>query len=78
VAAGLLLVALLPCGSICLRGSSMDRLAALELASLICVLIMLLLAHDLAQPPFYDLALTLALLGFPATLAFAKVFEQWL
>ncbi|MEA2508926.1 MAG: multicomponent Na+:H+ antiporter subunit [Actinomycetota bacterium] len=55
----------------------MDRLVGLELASVIVCLILLLLAQGLHRPPFFDLALALALLSFAGGLVFARFLERW-
>lgn len=77
-AAVALLPALIPCGIVLVRGGEFDRLVALELAGALTVLILVLLAQGFARSTFYDLALTLALLSFPAGLAFARILERWL
>lgn len=53
-----------------------DCLIAFELASLIGVLVVLLLAAGLHRPELYDLALTLALLSFPGALIFIRFLER--
>lgn len=77
-AAMALLLGLIPCGIVLVRGEEFDRLVALELAGTLTVLILVLLAQGFARSTFYDLALTLALLSFPAGLAFARILERWL
>jgi multicomponent Na+:H+ antiporter subunit F len=73
-----LLAALVPCGVVIVRGGRFDRLVALELATTITVLALIALACALERPSYLDMALTLALLAFPGTLAFAITFERWL
>lgn len=73
-----LLVALVPCGLVMVRGGRFDRLVALELATTISVLALIALACALERPSYMDMALTLGLLAFPGTLAFAKTLERWL
>ncbi len=74
-AATVLLLGLLPCGLLCLRAGLWDCLIAFELASLITVLVMLLLAAGLHRPELYDLALASALLSFPGALVFIRFLE---
>jgi multisubunit Na+/H+ antiporter MnhF subunit len=62
----------------CIRGDAVSRLVALEAASSICVIILLVLCVDYHREPFVDLALTLALLTFGAGLVFARFLERWL
>jgi multicomponent Na+:H+ antiporter subunit F len=85
IAAFILLVALAPCGWVCLRGSPncpeediMVRLMGLETAGTVDVLLLLVLAERSHRSPFFDLALMLALLTFAAGLVFARFLERWL
>ncbi|MGH9397327.1 MAG: monovalent cation/H+ antiporter complex subunit F [Terriglobia bacterium] len=78
LAATVLLVSLIPCGILCLRGDPMDRLVGLETAGIIDTLILLLLAEGFHRSPFYDLALALALLSFAGGLVFTRFLERWL
>jgi multicomponent Na+:H+ antiporter subunit F len=77
IAALALLLGLVPCGIVVFRDPPMDRLVALELASVISSLVLLLLAQGFNRPPFFDLALALALLSFAGGLVFARFFERW-
>ena len=76
--ATVLLFALIPCGVTVFRGGTMNRLAGLEMAGMIEVLIFILLAEGTHRVPFYDLALALALLAFGGGLVFARFLERWL
>jgi multicomponent Na+:H+ antiporter subunit F len=78
MAATALAVGLLPCGVVCLRGRTVDRLVALELAGLLSALIIVLLAEGFDRVSLYDLALALVLLSFASTLVFAHFLERWL
>lgn len=78
IAATVLIVSLIPCGLLCLRGDSMDRLVGLETAGIIDTLILLLLAEGFPRSPFFDLALALALLSFAGGIVFARFLERWL
>ena len=77
IAALALILGLVPCGVVVFREPPMDRLVALELASVISSLVLLLLAQGFHRPPFFDLALALALLSFAGGLVFARFFERW-
>ena len=77
-AATALLLALVPCGLVCVRGRTMERLVALELAGLVTTLVVVLLAEGHGRLSLYDLALALALLSFASTLVFAHFLERWL
>jgi multicomponent Na+:H+ antiporter subunit F len=72
-----LILGLIPCGLVVFREAPMDRLVGLELASVIVCLILLLVAQGLHRPPFFDLALALALLSFAGGLVFARFLERW-
>ena len=77
VAALFLLLGLIPCAIVGFREPPMDRLVALELASVITCLVLLLLAQGIHRPPFFDLALALGLLSFAGGLVFARFLERW-
>jgi multicomponent Na+:H+ antiporter subunit F len=78
IAAGAMLVCLIPCGIPCLRGDIADRLVALAATGLIAALILLLAAEGFHRQPFTDLALALALLSFSGGLVFARFLERWM
>jgi multicomponent Na+:H+ antiporter subunit F len=77
-AAGGLLLCLIPCGIVCLRGDAWNRLVGLEAAGLIATLICLLVAEGYHRAPFADLALALALLSFGGGLVFVRFLERWM
>ncbi len=73
----IMVLALIPCGVVIAGARVMDRLVALEMAGVVAVMVLVLLAEGFRQPSFYDLALTLAFLSFPANLVFAFFIERW-
>ncbi|OYV35073.1 MAG: hypothetical protein B7Z80_19495 [Rhodospirillales bacterium 20-64-7] len=77
-AALLLLLGLIPCMIVVLRAGLMAAIAAAQLATVLAVLILLLLAQGYGRPSFADLAFALALLSLPSGLLFAHFFERWL
>lgn len=77
IAATVAMVALLPCLWICVRHGPFDALVALELASTITTLVLLLLAQGYRRDPFMDLAVVSALLSFAGALTFARFLERW-
>jgi multisubunit Na+/H+ antiporter MnhF subunit len=77
VAATVLIAGLLPCLWVAARGTIVGALAALELASTITTLALLMIAQGLRRDPFMDLALVSALLSFAGALAFARFLERW-
>lgn len=72
-----LLLAMVPCAIVICRGGRFDRLVALQLATTITLLALITLACGVDRPSYADTALTLGLLAFPGTLAFAVTFERW-
>lgn len=77
VAATVLIAGLLPCLWVAMRGTIVGALAALELASTITTLALMLIAQGLHRDPFMDLALVSAVLSFAGALAFARFLERW-
>lgn len=78
VAALALLVCMVPCFLLCLRGDAMSRLIGLEAGSTMTVMVLLALTEAYQQSSFVDLALTLALLTYGSGLVFARFLERWL
>lgn len=78
LAIGGLSLGLIPLGIACFRGDEMDRLVALETASTLVALILLLLAQAMRRPVFFDLGLTQAFLSFGGGLVFVRFLERWL
>ncbi len=56
----------------------MDRLVALEGSGVLATLTLLLLAEGFHRLPFYDVALTMALLSFGGSLVFARFLAKGL
>jgi multisubunit Na+/H+ antiporter MnhF subunit len=77
IATTVLLTGLVPCLWVAMRGTIVGALAALELASTITTLALMLIAQGLRRDPFMDLALVSALLSFAGALAFARFLERW-
>jgi multisubunit Na+/H+ antiporter MnhF subunit len=77
-AAFALILCLIPCFVVCLRGEITDRIVGLEAGGVLCVLILLLLAKGFQREPFSDLALALGLLEFGGGLVFVRFLERWM
>jgi multisubunit Na+/H+ antiporter MnhF subunit len=77
IAATVLLAGLLPCLWVAMRGSIVSALAALELASTITTLTLLVIAQGLRRDPFIDLALASSILSFAGALTFVRFLERW-
>ncbi|HET7787675.1 MAG TPA: monovalent cation/H+ antiporter complex subunit F [Myxococcales bacterium] len=70
---------LLPCAAVALRADdAMERVVALEMASVLLTVALVMLAEAMQRPLFLDLALTQALLSFGGGLVFARFLERWL
>jgi multisubunit Na+/H+ antiporter MnhF subunit len=76
IAALALLPALAASGFVCLRASTLSGLVAVELASVIGVVELMLFSQGTHREPFIDLALVLAVMGFVGSLAFARLMEH--
>lgn len=77
IAATVLLFGLVPCAVLMLRGSIVEALVGLQMAGLVQTVVLLLLAEGFHRPPFFDLALVLALLMLSGGLVFARMLERW-
>ncbi len=78
IAAVALLAGMAACGWLCVRGRSpLDRLVALELASVLSVFVALLLALAFHRGAFVDLAVLLAVVSLPSGLVFVHFLERW-
>jgi len=77
IAASILLFGLVPCGVVMLRGSVIEALVGLQMAGVLQTVVLLLLAEGFHRPPFFDLALVLALLTLAGGLVFARMLERW-
>ncbi|HKN86782.1 MAG TPA: monovalent cation/H+ antiporter complex subunit F [Nitrospiraceae bacterium] len=73
--AAVLLLGLLMCGIVCWRASVWDCLIAFEMAGVVSVFILLLVAEGSHRPELYSIALTTAVLSFPGTLIFIRFME---
>ena len=60
------------------QGRTGDRLIAIQLATAVTVLILVLMSFAFDQSSYIDLALTLVLLSLPGTLILAQFLERWL
>jgi multisubunit Na+/H+ antiporter MnhF subunit len=72
------LAGIVPCATVALRGTLIDRLVGLELASVFAVLALLTMEQGMQRQSFYDVSAALAVLTFPSSLLFARIFGRWL
>jgi multisubunit Na+/H+ antiporter MnhF subunit len=78
LASAALMLGLLPCVLLAMRGNVMDRIVGLQLAGVFAVLALLTFEQGEQRQSFFDLSLALAVLMFPASLLVAQVFRRWL
>ena len=78
LAAALLMLGLVPCGIVVVRGKALERVVAVQTGSVIAVLAMLVYEQGVGRPSFFDLSLALAVLAFPSALLYAHFYERWL
>ena len=72
VAATVLLGAVAPCGWLLMRATVLDGLVALELATTLTTLVLVLLAEGFHRSSYFTVPLVLAAVGFVGTLVFAR------
>jgi multisubunit Na+/H+ antiporter MnhF subunit len=75
-AAVTLLAGVVPCGWIGLRGTRTEALVALELATTLVTLALVLLAEGFERPSYFAVALAAAALGFIGNLVFVRFMES--
>ncbi|HZO95250.1 MAG TPA: monovalent cation/H+ antiporter complex subunit F [Candidatus Baltobacteraceae bacterium] len=73
-----MLLCLIPCVVVAVRGRAIDALIALEVATALGVIALLLLEQGMQRQTFFDVSLALAVLAFPSTLLFARFYRRWL
>lgn len=71
-AATVLLAGLAPCGWVLLRARVLDGLVALELASTLVTVVLVLLAEGFHRSSYFTLPLVLAGIGFVGALVFVR------
>lgn len=72
VGATILLIALVPCGVVLLRGQILEALVALELAGTVVAVVLLLIAEGFHRNSYYTLPLVLAFTNFVGVLIFIR------
>jgi multisubunit Na+/H+ antiporter MnhF subunit len=78
-AATALLAGLLPCGWVLVRGRLTEALVALELASTVVTVVLLLLAQGFHRSSYFTVPLVLAALSFLGSLVFIRFLgDRWL
>lgn len=72
IAATALLAGLLPCGWVIMRARLTDALVALELASTLATVVLVLLAEGFHRSSYFTVPLVLAALSFVGTLVYIR------
>jgi multisubunit Na+/H+ antiporter MnhF subunit len=72
IGATVLACGLLPCLYVCLRAPILDAIVALETASAVAALVLLLLAEGFHRSSYFTLPIVLAALGFVGALVFVR------
>jgi multicomponent Na+:H+ antiporter subunit F len=78
VAAIAMLVGIIPCGAVVLRGQVMAAVVAYEAISSIIVMVLVLLAEGFSRSGEFELPVLLAVLLFGSGLVFVRFLERWL
>jgi multicomponent Na+:H+ antiporter subunit F len=78
IAAIVMLVAVIPCGIVVVRGKVMDAVVGYEAVSSIVVMVLVLLAEGFRRPGEFELPVLLAVLLFGSGLVFVRFLERWL
>ena len=76
IAAIAMLVAVIPCGIVVVRGQLMDAVVAYEAISSVVLMVLVLLAEGFRRPGEFELPVLLALLLFGSGLVFVRFLEQ--
>jgi len=70
------LAGIAPCVWLCMRGTRVDALVALELATTLVTLTLVLLAEGFARSSYFILPMVAAALGFVGNLVFVRFMER--
>jgi multisubunit Na+/H+ antiporter MnhF subunit len=78
IAAIAMLVAVIPCGIVMVRGQLMDAVVAYEAISSVVLMVLVLLAEGFRRSGEFELPVLLALLLFGSGLVLVRFLERWL
>lgn len=78
VASFCLLLCMVPCVVVAVRGTLGDALVGLDLATALTIVVLLLVEQGMQRQTFFDVSLALAVLALPSTLLFARIYRRWL
>jgi multisubunit Na+/H+ antiporter MnhF subunit len=78
VAAIAMLIGVIPCGIVMIRGKIMEAVVAYEVISSIAVIVLVLLCQGFRRSSLFELPVLLAVLLFGSGLVFVRALERWL
>jgi multicomponent Na+:H+ antiporter subunit F len=77
VAAAVLLAGLVPCAVVCARADAADGVVALQAATVVATLVLLVLSVGFGRSIYLDVAVVLAVLSFAGSMVFIRFLERW-
>jgi multisubunit Na+/H+ antiporter MnhF subunit len=77
VAAAVLIAGLVPCSVVCARADATDGLVALQTATVVTTLALLVLSIGFGRSIYLDVAVVLAVLSFAGAMVFIRFLERW-
>jgi multisubunit Na+/H+ antiporter MnhF subunit len=78
IAAIAMLVAVIPCGMVMLRGKTMEAVVAYEAIGSVVIMVLVLLAQGFRRSGEFELPVLLAMLILGGGLVFVRFLERWL
>ena len=78
VAAVVMLVALVPTGSVIARGTLADAVVGFEFITAVAVMVFALLAEGFKRPSLFEFPVIVAVLLFGSGLVYVRALERWL
>ena len=76
-AAAVLLLGLIPCLAVAVRGEAVDGVVGLAAAGVVVTLVLLILAVGFERSVYGDVAVVAAVLSFSGGLVFVQYLERW-
>ena len=76
LASAALLLGFVPCTLVCLRGSRVEAVIAVQLAGTLTTLALITLAAGFDRPSYYELPPVFALVSFIGSLVFVRLMER--
>lgn len=78
IGAIVLLIGLIPCLIVITRGKIMERFAALQMAQIIVVMIMIMMAIGFNRMICLDIPLSLSVLSLAGSMVYVRFLERWI